>query len=210
MASGAFKWYGNGLKAILNKEIDFNSDAIKLMLASSSYTPSQAHDYKDDVTNEVTGTNWAAGGVTLANCTIAFTAADSWGTSRANSTAYAVGDLVRPATGNGHVYRCIVAGTSGGSIPTWPTVAGQTVTDGGATWAEAGVGVVVLDADDVSVANATLTGGRVLVVYDSTPGTDATRPLIGYATLDSDLSPNAGTVAITFAATGLLTLTPGA
>lgn len=54
--------------------------------------------------------------------------------SRANTTAYVVGDLVEPATPNGYFYLCTVAGTSGGSIPTWPTGTNSTVTDGTVTW----------------------------------------------------------------------------
>ena len=60
----------------------------------------------------------------------------------------------------------------------------------------------------MSVASVTLTGGRVAVIYDATPGSDATDPLICYCVLDSDLSPNAGTLALTFDAAGILTLTP--
>ncbi len=50
--------YGNALKAAFNKEIDFDSDTIKVMLLTSSYTPNQdSHDYLDDVvSNEVSGT----------------------------------------------------------------------------------------------------------------------------------------------------------
>lgn len=65
---------------------------------------------------------------------------------RANSTAYVVGDRVVPATANGRVYECIVAGTSASSVPTWPTAIstrrgfqqGYRVVDGTATWADAG------------------------------------------------------------------------
>lgn len=146
MATGTFKWYGNAVKAAFNKEIDWDTDTIKLMLCSNSYTPNQdTHDYKDDVTNEVTGTNWAAGGVTLAGCSLTYTGATN---------------------------------------------------------------VLMLDATDVSVSNVTLTGGRVCVIYDASPATDATRPLIGYAVLDGDLSPNAGTLSITFDSAGILTITP--
>lgn len=50
------------------------------------------------------------------------------------SVARVVGDMVRPTTSNGLVYRCTVAGTSSGSEPTWPTTPGATVTDGTVTW----------------------------------------------------------------------------
>lgn len=53
----------------------------------------------------------------------------------AASTAYNVGDEIIPnATQNGKVYFCIVAGTSDTTEPTWPTIIGNTVVDGGATW----------------------------------------------------------------------------
>lgn len=52
------------------------------------------------------------------------------------TTAYTVGQCVKPATANGHWYVCAVAGTSGGTAPTWPTAAGATVTDGTVTWRE--------------------------------------------------------------------------
>lgn len=54
--------------------------------------------------------------------------------ARANSTAYALD--ARVSGGNGHVYRCKVAGTSGASAPAWPTGHLATVTDGTVTWEE--------------------------------------------------------------------------
>lgn len=45
-----------------------------------------------------------------------------------------VGYLVRPSVANGNYYRCSVAGVTGAGEPTWPTVIGDTVVDGGATW----------------------------------------------------------------------------
>src|SRR6266496_4285 len=57
----------------------------------------------------------------------------------AAKTKYATGEVVCPAApigGNGHLYQCIVAGTSGAAQPVFPTNAGGTVVDGGATWKE--------------------------------------------------------------------------
>jgi hypothetical protein len=54
--------------------------------------------------------------------------------AHATTTAYILADRVIPATHNGFIYVCSTAGTSGGSAPTWPTIAGKTVTDGTAVW----------------------------------------------------------------------------
>lgn len=43
---------------------------------------------------------------------------------------------VTVATGNGHLYRCIQAGTLGANQPVWPTTDGGTVNDGTAIWQE--------------------------------------------------------------------------
>lgn len=49
--------------------------------------------------------------------------------------AYTAGDVVNPTVANGHSYRCLVTGTSGGSEPTW-VGRYQTITDGATvTWA---------------------------------------------------------------------------
>lgn len=52
----------------------------------------------------------------------------------ASSTAYAIGDVVRPTSGGSFYFECIVAGTSGGTEPTWPTGHGDTIVSGGATF----------------------------------------------------------------------------
>ncbi|MEA3432061.1 MAG: hypothetical protein U9R01_05215 [candidate division WOR-3 bacterium] len=59
---------------------------------------------------------------------------DDDSTEWAASTAYSLGDYVRPTTANGYVYKCTTAGTSGAAEPTWPTTIGQTVTDGSVVW----------------------------------------------------------------------------
>lgn len=75
----ASKLYGNAVKAAFNKEIDFDSDSIKVALVSSAYTPNQdTHDYWDDVSaNEVTGTGYTAGGQALASKTVTYDAANN-------------------------------------------------------------------------------------------------------------------------------------
>jgi hypothetical protein len=84
------KMYNLAFTSAFNKEIDWGTDAIKVMLTTSSYTPSQTtHQYKSSVTNEVVGTGYTARGATLGTKTEAFTgqvkafdAADvSWTTS---------------------------------------------------------------------------------------------------------------------------------
>lgn len=68
------KLYGNFLVKALNKEVDFDTDTIKVALLTSSYTPDQdAHDYFNDVsTYEVTGTGYTTGGATLASKTVTY------------------------------------------------------------------------------------------------------------------------------------------
>ena len=70
----ASKLYGNFLLKALNKEVDFDSDTIKVALLTSSYTPNQdTHDYFNDVSSaEVTGTGYTAGGITLASKTATY------------------------------------------------------------------------------------------------------------------------------------------
>ena len=68
-------------------------------------------------------------------------------TARANTTAYALGAYVTPVTPNGFYYKATAAGTSGGSIPTYPTTIGGTVTDGTVTWTCAGKTTLVSGTD---------------------------------------------------------------
>ena len=141
----ASKLYGQFLSQALNKEIDWDTDTIKVALLTNSYTPDQdAHNYYDDVVaNEVTGTGYTAGGNTLANKTNTYNSATN---------------------------------------------------------------VIVLDADDTTWSSSTITA-RYAVVYDATPATNATKPLIGYVDFGSDQSSSNGNFTITWDATGIVRIT---
>jgi len=62
--------YNSAVDDMAKGAIDFDTDTFKVMLVTSSYTPNKdTHDKRDDVTNEVSGTGYTAGGVTSA-CTV--------------------------------------------------------------------------------------------------------------------------------------------
>lgn len=72
----------------------------------------------------------------------------------------------------------------------------------------AGTNLWTYDGDDVSWAAATITA-RTAVIYDSTPATDATRPLIAYQQSDADIISTAGTFSVVWNAAGIFTITVG-
>ena len=67
--------YGKAQAAIMNKEVDWTTDTIKVALTTSAHIPDPTDDYFNDITNEITGTGYTAGGATLATCTATYTAA---------------------------------------------------------------------------------------------------------------------------------------
>jgi hypothetical protein len=140
----ASKLYGSFLMKALNKEVDWDTDTIKVALTTSSYTPNQdTHDYFDDITNEVSGTGYTAGGETLASKSISY---------------------------------------------------------------DSSTNIITLDAADVTWASSTITA-RYAIVYDASPATAATRPLIGYVDFGSDQSSSSGNFTITWDATGIVRVT---
>ena len=68
------KWYGLGLKAVTAQSINWGSDTIKCALVTSTYTPNQDTDqfWSTPQTNEVSGTGYTAGGVTLTTSAISY------------------------------------------------------------------------------------------------------------------------------------------
>ena len=135
------KYYTKFFLSVMNKEVDLDTDTLKVMLTTSSYTPSQhTHRYKSDVTNEITGTGYTAGGVALSSVTVGNTS-----------------------------------------------------------------GVVTIDAADSQWTGATFTA-RNAVLYDASPGSDSTRPLIGYIAFDADIPVTSSTFTITWDSSGIATV----
>jgi hypothetical protein len=98
------KLYANVFAKALNKEIDLDTDTIKVALCTSTYTPSQTtHAYFSSITNEVSGTGYTAGGATLASKTVGTTSLtftfDAADTSWATSTITARYAIIYDSTG---------------------------------------------------------------------------------------------------------------
>lgn len=91
----ASKLYGQFLLKALNKEVDWDSDTIKVALVGSAYTPNQdSHDYWDDVAaNEVSGTGYTAGGLTLAGKTATYDSASNVVILDANDAVWAASTI---------------------------------------------------------------------------------------------------------------------
>jgi len=68
MASFLYTPFATNL--LSGKNIDLDTDTIKIALVTSSYTPDKTHDFFNDITNEVVGTGYTAGGATLASKTV--------------------------------------------------------------------------------------------------------------------------------------------
>lgn len=137
-------WFGKAFISVFNKLVDIDSDTIKTMLTTVTYVPDQdVHDFKDDVTNEVSGTGYTATGTTL-------------------------------------------------------TTPSSTYTAGTNVWA--------IDFDDALWTTSTITA-RIAVVYDSTPATDATRPLLTYVDFGADQSSSGGDFKIVWNAGGVAKVT---
>ena len=138
------KFFGKFFVSLCNKEIDLDSDSLKLLLVNSSYTPNQdTHQYKSDVSNEVTGTGYTAGGATVSSVTVSY---------------------------------------------------------------NSGTNTLSFDAADVTWATASITA-RYGILYDASPGSDATRPLIGYIDFGGDVTSTGADFTVVWDAAGIDSVT---
>lgn len=81
--------YNSFKRDLANGSIDLDTDTIKIMLVTSSYTPDQdAHTKRSDITNEVAGTGYSSGGATLANKSVAVDNTDNEGVFDADDVTW--------------------------------------------------------------------------------------------------------------------------
>ena len=74
---------------IMNGALDLDTDTINVMLVTSTYTPDQdAHTKRSDVTNEVSGTGYSAGGSALAGKAVTVDNTDNEGVFDANDLSW--------------------------------------------------------------------------------------------------------------------------
>ncbi len=135
--------YGPALQSLFNAEVDYDTHTIKVLLVDDSYTPNiDTHRYLSDVTGQVTGTGYTAGGATLTAKTATYDA---------------------------------------------PT------------------NTLRLDAADVEWADATIEAYGA-VIYDDTPSTAATKPLLVWIDFEGPVSSVDAPFTIEWAADGIVTV----
>lgn len=90
--------YNSFKKLIMDGSIDLDTDTIKVALVTSSYIPDQdTHTYFSSVTNEVSGTGYTAGGVTLANKTVTQDNTDNEGVFDADDVSWTTATITARA-----------------------------------------------------------------------------------------------------------------
>lgn len=135
-------WYGQAISKLANEEVNWDTDTIKVSLHSSGYTPDRdGHTYQSDLTNEVSGTGYVAGGETIANTSVSYN-------SGTNLTAF--------------------------------------------------------DGDDVTWSGVDGFSARYGVIYDATPGTSGSNPLLGYVDFGEEKSPTTEDIIIKWNSKGIL------
>lgn len=198
------QWFKPGLRSLSTGTSWLG--AVTATLHSSTLAPSAEWATVSQLTagsELATGGGYVSGGKLLTSLTSTYTTGSAWSAVRANSTAYAVGDVVRQTSGAG-LYRCTAAGTTASSVPTYNATAGFVTSDGTATFEYVGAGIVVLGAATISWPAATFQGVRYLVLSERTSGTASAQPLLGYVDLGSDKAGQGGSFDVTWSAQGVL------
>jgi len=86
--------YNSFKQKIMDGSIDLDTDTIRVALVTSSYTPDQdAHEDFADLTNEVSGTGYTAGGTTLANKSVTKDNTDNEGVFDADNVTWSTATI---------------------------------------------------------------------------------------------------------------------
>jgi hypothetical protein len=86
--------YNSFKRDIMNGSIDLDTDAINVMLVTSTYTVNQdTHTKRSDITNEVTGTGYSAGGQALAGKAVTVDNTDNEGVFDANDVTWSTSTI---------------------------------------------------------------------------------------------------------------------
>ena len=195
--------YAHGAKRFVAGDIDWDAHPIKAAAVLSTYTPSQAHEFFSTSVNaheHAAGNGYTDGGITLSSKASAVIV-DTAATARAASTPYQVGDIVRPATANGHIYKAVVAGTSSSGTPSFTLTGGREVVDGTVVWVEAGVAYVRFTAANLVWDPSTLTFRYVVFYRDGTAG--SLDFLLAYGDMGQNESSTNGAFTVQFPADGI-------
>ena len=81
--------YGKFLMNLGSGQFNLGSDAIKIMLTTAAYVPNiDTHEFKSDVTNEITGTGYTAGGASLTGVTWTYDATNKRGVLGASAVVW--------------------------------------------------------------------------------------------------------------------------
>lgn len=135
----------NSFKAdIMNGNIDLNTDTIYLMLVTSVYVPDiDAHEKRSDITNEVVGTAYVAGGAAIGTPTVTIDDTNDRGifdgvdVTWAASTITARGGVIYKSRGGAATADELIAyidfvsdksSTAGNFTVTWDTIGILTLT----------------------------------------------------------------------------------
>ncbi|MHA2642890.1 MAG: hypothetical protein V2G41_09615 [bacterium JZ-2024 1] len=81
--------YNSFKRDIMNGSIDLDTDTIKVMLVSSSYVPDQDnHTKRSDITGEITGTGYSAGGAEITGKVVSVDNVDNEGVFDGNDVSW--------------------------------------------------------------------------------------------------------------------------
>jgi hypothetical protein len=172
--------YAQGMKALMTGGSNLTGHTLQLALVGAGYVPNLATDQFWSIAQgfEFSGPGYMAGGNILTGASVTISTAAAWPLSYpASGTAVEAGEVIKSGA---YLYRAANAGSAAATAPTFPTVEGETVTDAaGIIWTNVGEVILVLNVTGGYAWTAISTlNVPYAVIYDSTPGTPATNPLL--------------------------------